>query len=130
MERVYEFLKRAGIYYLATDEDGQPRVRPFGTVDLFGGRLYIQTGRRKDCYRQIKKNPRIELCASVGGEWLRLSAVAVENTDVEAERHLLSAYPELREMYQPGDGNTVLFALTDADARICSFTAPTVEIRF
>ena len=130
MERIDEFLRQAGTYYLATDEDGQPRIRPFGTVDLFGGRLYIQTGRKKDCYRQMKKNPKIEICASLGGEWLRLSATAVENTDVEAERHLLNQYPELAELYRPGDGNTVLFALTDADARIHSFTAPTVEIRF
>ena len=39
MHEVYEFLKAAGTYYLATVENGQPRVRPFGTIDLFEGRL-------------------------------------------------------------------------------------------
>ena len=130
MEQIYEFLRQAGTYFLATVEDGQPHIRPFGTADIFGGRLYIQTGRKKDCYRQIKKNPRIAISAMLGGRWLRLSATAVENTDVEAERHMLDHYPELASLYRPGDGNTVLFALTDADASICSFTEPPIEIRF
>ncbi len=131
MQKVYEFLKEAGTYYLATDDNGQPRVRPFGTVDLYEGKLYIQTGRSKDCYRQMKANPKVEICAMRGsGEWIRIAATVVENTDIEAERHMLAAYPELASMYQPGDGNTVVLALTDATAVIASFGAPPETIRF
>ncbi len=129
MQRVYEFLKAAGTYFLATDENGQPRVRPFGTVDIYNGQLTIQTGRKKDCYRQMKENPRVEICAVRGGEWIRIEAVARECGDIEAERHMLESYPELQSMYQPGDGNTVVLALTDGRAVISSFTAPPVEIR-
>ena len=129
MERVYEFLKKAGTYYLATDDNGQPRVRPFGTVDIFEGKLYIQTGRIKPCYKQMKANPKVEVCAFADGQWIRISATAVEG-DIEAEKHMLAAYPHLGAMYQPGDGNTVCMALTDATAVISSFTAAPVEIKF
>lgn len=47
MKRVYEFLKTAETYYLATVEGDQPRVRPFGTVNIFENKLYIQTGKSK-----------------------------------------------------------------------------------
>jgi uncharacterized pyridoxamine 5'-phosphate oxidase family protein len=130
MQAVYDFLKKANTYFLATTDGSQPRVRPFGTVDIYGGKLYIQTGRKKDCYRQMKANPRIEICAMSGGEWIRISAIAVEDTDIEAERHMLAAYPELQGMYKPGDGNNVVFYLTDATATISSFTKPPVTIKF
>lgn len=47
MKEVLEFLKQAGTWYLATDEDGQPHVRPFGTELIYQGRLYFQTGLKK-----------------------------------------------------------------------------------
>ena len=53
MEEVYQFLKTCGTYYLATMDGDQPRVRPFGTVDLFNGQLTIQTGRKKDVAKQM-----------------------------------------------------------------------------
>lgn len=129
MQRVYDFLKKAGTYYLATDDAGQPRVRPFGTVDIFDGKLYIQTGRVKPCYKQMKANPRVEICAFCEGQWIRVSAT-VEEGGIEAEEHMLESYPSLRAMYAPGDGNTVCLALTNATATISSFTAPPVEIKF
>ena len=125
MQETYEFLKAVGTYYLATVEDGQPRVRPFGTVDLFEGKLYIQTGKRKPTYAQIKANPKIEICAFDGNRWLRLAATAVEDDRVEARKHMLDAYPSLRAMYDENDGNTVVFALTGVTATFASFTAAT-----
>ena len=122
MEEVLEFLKKCGTYYLATEEGGQPRVRPFGTIDLFDGRLTIQTGRKKDVSRQILANPRVELCAFDGERWLRLAAAAVEDPRIEAQAHMLEAYPSLQAMYQPGDGNTQIFALTEVTATFSSFT--------
>ena len=73
MQEVYEFLKKCGTYYLATVEGDQPRVRPFGTVDIFEDKLYIQTGKVKDVSKQIQKNPKVELCAFDGEKWLRVS---------------------------------------------------------
>ena len=124
MNEVYEFLKKAGTYYIATTEGDQPRVRPFGTVDVFEGKLYIQTGLKKPVAQQIMKNPKIELCAFCEGKWIRVTAVAKLDERVEAQKHMLDNYPELQAMYQPGDGNTAVFRLESGTAEICSFTAP------
>ena len=123
MHEVYEFLKAAGTYYIATLEGNQPRVRPFGTIDLFGGRLYIQTGKRKPVADQLKANPNIELSAMLNGRWIRLSAEAVLDECIEAQTHMLDSYPSLKAMYAPGDGNTEVYWLRNVTATICSFTA-------
>ena len=130
MEEVLEFLKKAGTYYLATDDNGQPRVRPFGTIHQFEGRLYIQTGKRKSVSMQIHANPRIEICAFQDGTWLRVAAKAVEDDRREARVSMLEAYPDLRRMYDPDDGNTEVFYLEDATAVFSSFTAPQRTITF
>jgi uncharacterized pyridoxamine 5'-phosphate oxidase family protein len=128
MHEVYEFLKSAGTYYLATLEGSQPRVRPFGTIDLFDGRLYIQTGKRKSVADQLKANPNIELSAMLNGRWIRLTAEAVLDENVDAQTHMLDSYPSLKAMYAPGDGNTEVYYLKNATATICSFTtAPEVH---
>lgn len=122
MEEVYEFLKQCGTYYLATVEGDQPRVRPFGTIDLFDGRLTIQTGAVKEVSKQMLQNPKIEICAFQRGKWLRVAATAVEDPRLEAQKHMLDAYPGLQNRYQPGDGNTQIFALTNVTATFSSFT--------
>ena len=122
MEEVYQFLKACGTYYLATRQGNQPRVRPFGTVDLYNGQLTIQTGRKKDVAQQMLEEPRVEICAFDGSRWLRVAAKAVEVPEIAAQEHMLAAYPNLRAMYAPGDGNTILFALTEATATFSSFT--------
>ena len=130
MNEVYEFLKKCGTYYLATVEGDQPRVRAFGTIDLFEGKLYIQTGKVKEVSKQMMANPKIEICAFDGNTWLRLAAKAVEDDRYEARKHMLEAYPSLQKMYQPDDGNTQVFALEDCKAVFSSFTEEprTVEI--
>ena len=130
MQEVYEFLKAAGTYYLATDENGQPRVRPFGTIDLFEGRLYIQTGKVKPVAHQLKANPRIELSAMNGGSWIRVEAEAVLDERIEAQEHMLENYPSLKRMYAPGDGNTEVYYLKNVTATISSFTSEPVIYKF
>ena len=130
MQRVYDFLKKAGVYYLATVEGDQHRVRPFGTIDLYKDGLYIQTGRKKDCWVQMNANAKVELCAMLDGDWIRICAKAVEDEDIEAQKHMLEAYPSLASMYQPGDGNTSVLRLVDGVATIYSFKNPPVEIKF
>ena len=122
MHEVYEFLKAAGVYYLATIDGDQPRVRPFGTIDLYDGRLYIQTGKSKDVANQLKENPKIEISAMLEGRWIRLEAEAVLDDNIEAQIHMLDNYPDLKAMYTPGDGNTEVYYLRNASAAICSFT--------
>ena len=130
MEEVYAFLKACDTYYLATMDGEQPRVRPFGTIDLFNGQLTIQTGRKKDVAQQMLAHPQVEICAFDGKHWLRLAAKAVEVPEVAAQEHMLDAYPNLRAMYAPGDGNTMIFALEDVTATFSSFTEPSRTVKF
>ena len=130
MNEVYEFLKKCGTYYLATVDGDQPRVRPFGTIDLFEGKLYIQTGKVKDVSKQMKANPKVEISGMAEGKWIRLAAEAVLDERVEAQAHMLDAYPTLQAMYKPGDGNTEVFCLKNAKARICSFTEAPQSFEF
>lgn len=130
MQQVYDFLKKCGTYYLATVEGEQPRVRPFGTVDLFEGKLYLQTGLSKSVVQQLKADPKVELCAFDGERWLRVAATAVYDDNLEAQKHMLAAYPSLQAMYQPGDGNTAVYYLKNATATFSSFTAAPEVVRF
>lgn len=131
MNQVCEFLKNAGTYFLATADGDQPRVRPFGTANIFEDKLYIQTGKGKAVARQIMKNPKVEISAMYKGEWIRLSGELVLDERVEAQEAMLDAYPDLRNMYTTGkDGNTAVFYFKNAKAAICSFTAEPIVIEF
>ncbi|MBR4701032.1 MAG: pyridoxamine 5'-phosphate oxidase family protein [Oscillospiraceae bacterium] len=130
MEELYEFLKQAQTYYLATVEGDQPRVRPFGTVDLFEGRLYIQTGKSKPVSKQIHANPKVELCAFQGGTWLRIAGELARDDRLEAKKHMLDNYPSLRAMYDEHDDNTEVLYFTHGTATFSSFTAAPRTITF
>ena len=130
MKRVVDFLKSAGTYYLATVDGDQPRVRPFGTVNVFEGKLYIQTGKVKDVSRQIHANPKVEICAFKDGQWLRVAGELVEDDRREARVAMLDAYPDLKNMYSPDDGNTEVFYIKDATATFSSFTAAPETVKF
>ena len=123
MKRVYEFLKTAETYYLATVEGDQPRVRPFGTVNIFENKLYIQTGKSKNVAKQISSNPKVEICAMKGDEWIRVTGTLVLDERTEAQENMLNNSPSLRAMYTTGpNGNTAVFCFRDAVATISSFS--------
>ena len=130
MEEVVKYLKEAGIYYLATADGDQPRVRPFGTAHVFEGKLYIQSGKRKAVAAQIAANPKAEICAFMNGITLRLSGELIEDDRREARVSMLDAYPELKHMYDPDDGNTVVYYFRNATAVFSSFTAPPKTVTF
>ena len=121
MERVCQFLKDAGVYYLATVEGNQPRVRPFGTAHIFEGKLYIQTGKVKPTSKQLLANPKAEICAFHNGTWIRVAGELVEDDRVEAKKSMLDAYPNLRGMYDENDGNTQVLYLKNATATLAAF---------
>ena len=130
MEEILEFLKKAGTYYLATVEGDQPRVRPFGTAELFEGRLYIQTGKVKPVSHQLHANPKAELCAFLDGKWLRVSGELLPDERIEAKKHMLDAYPTLRRMYDEKDDNTEVLYFTHGTAVFSSFTEAPRTIEF
>lgn len=130
MKKVFEFIKACGTYYLATVDKDQPRVRPFGTVNIFEDKFYIQTGHKKDVAKQIDANGKVEICAFNGKEWIRLSGILVSDERIEAKKSMLDAHPELRGMYSETDPNTAVYYFKNATARICSFTNPEEIIHF
>ncbi len=128
VERVYEFLEAAGTYYLATVEGDQPRVRAFGTQLLYEGKLYIQTGKIKPVSKQIKANPKVEICAFKDGQWLRLSGVLEEDDRREVKKAMLDKMPSLRAMYNEDDGNTEMLYFKSGEATFSSFVAPSEKM--
>lgn len=130
MERVCEFLKKAGVYYLATVEGDQPRVRPFGTAHIFEGKLYIQTGKSKPVSRQLAANPKAEICAFHEGKWVRIAGELVEDDRAEAKKSMLDAYPNLRDRYDENDSNTQVLYFRNATATFSSFTSEPETITF
>ena len=81
MQEVQNYLKECGVFYIATVDQDQPRVRPFGVSEIIDGRLYIMTGKVKDVFKQMAKNGKFEICAlkKSGSEWLRLSGTLVND---------------------------------------------------
>ena len=130
MERVEKFLKDVNVYYLATMEGNQPRVRPFGTAHTFEGKLYIQTGKVKGVYKQLKENPKAEICACIKDQWLRVSGELIEDDRREARQSMLDDYPSLQSMYSADDGNTAVFYFQNATAVFSSFQAEPEVIKF
>ena len=130
MKRVYEFLKNAEVYYLATVEGDQPRVRPFGTIHEFEGKLYIQTGKIKPTSRQLAANPKAEICAFTGGAWIRIACELIEDDRLEAKKAMLDAYPNLRGMYNENDGNTQVFYMQNATATFSAFGKESEVVEF
>ena len=130
MNEVQEFLKSAGIYYLATVDNGKPKVRPFGTAEIYEDHLYIQTGKSKEVFKQIKENNNVELCAFKDGKWIRLSGKLIIDDRIEAKKDMLDKNPDLRRMYNENDDNTVVLYFEEAKAVIYSFTDAPKEISF
>ena len=118
MQTIYNFLKKAKVYYLATCEGVQPRVRPFGTINLFEDKLYIMTSKAKTVSRQLHENPKIEISAYVKDRWLRLEASLVEDSRQAPRDSMLNAYPELEAVFPRDDENTELWFLRNASAGI------------
>lgn len=130
MKEVQEFLKECGVYYLATVEGDQPRVRPFGTAEIFEDHLYIETGKKKDVFKQIEKNNKVEICAFKDGKWIRISGTLKLDDRVEAKKDMLDKNPQLRGMYSEFDDNTAVLYFEHAKAVISSFTEAPKAIEF
>ena len=131
MERVYNYLNEAGTYFLATVDGDQPRVRPFGTILMENGKLYIQTGKSKDVSKQLAKNPKAEICACKSdGTWLRVNAELVNDDDHDVKVKMLDKMPQLKGMYSADDDNMQMLYMKNASATFSSFTAAPETITF
>ena len=130
MEEIQKFLKECGVYYIATMDENQPRVRPFGTAEIFENHLYIQTGKSKNVSKQIQINPNVELCGFKDGRWIRITGELVRDDRIEAKRDMLDKNPELKGLYSAEDDNTEVLYFKSGTATIYSFTSEPIVINF
>ena len=130
MKEVYDFLKNSGVFYLATEDGDKPRVRPFGALNIFEDKLYIQTGKVKNVSKQMQINPFVEVCAFLDGKWLRLEGKVVRDDRLEAKESMLDANPSLKGMYSATDDNTEVLYFENATTTFYSFTEEPKTIKF
>ena len=131
MKEVLQFLQDAGVFYIATMDGDQPRVRPFGAINEFEGKIYIITSNEKDVYKQMQKNPKVEISGmNKEGKWIRLSCEVVRDDRTEAKKSMLDANPSLRAMYSEEDGKMEVLYFKNAKAVICSFTEAPAAYQF
>ena len=132
MQKTYQFIKEAGFYFIATVDKDQPRNRPFGTIHIYEGKLYIQTGRKKNVAKQLIANGKTEICARKGNEWIRVSGVLVDDNRREPKASMLEEYPSLKKMYSAEDDNTMVlyFKPGTVTSTIWSFTHDPIEMKF
>jgi uncharacterized pyridoxamine 5'-phosphate oxidase family protein len=121
MKEVYDFLKKCGTFYLATEEGNKPRVRPFGALNIFENKLYIQTGKSKNVSKQMQINNNVEICGFMEGKWVRLEGKVIRDDRLEAKSSMLDANPSLKGMYSADDDNTEVLYFEKAKATFYSF---------
>ena len=130
MNKVVEELKKVKIFYIATVDGDQPRVRPFSSIAEFEGHAYLCTGKQKEIYKQISENPKVELSGMYdGGTWLRVSATLVEDDRVEAQEAILNDPTGPSQLYKPNDGRLVAYKLINVKALKYNFYAAPEEIK-
>ena len=129
-QRVYDYLKANGPFFITTVDGDQPRVRPFGALHIFEGKMYIITGHVKRIAKQLAANPKVEVCAVSGTEWVRVAATLVEDERVEAKKSMLDANPNLRSSYNENDDNIAVYYFTDATATFSSFAGDGDVVKF
>ena len=130
MKDTYEFLKECGVFYIATIDGDKPRVRPFGAINIFEDKLYLQTGKVKNVSKQIELNPNVEISGMNNGKWIRIAGKLVADDRIEAKESMLNANPELKQLYDAHDDNTEVLYFKDAKAMICSFVDEPIIIEF
>ena len=124
MKKALEFLQDSGIFYLATNEGGQPRVRPFGAVFEYEGKLYIVSSNKKECFKQMLENPKVEISTmNKKGQWIRVTGEVANDDRSEVKEFALEAVPSLKSMYNINDGIFAVLYFTKGTATISSFTA-------
>lgn len=111
METILKLFEN-NMFFIATMDKDQPRVRPFGKLLGYGGSLYINTGNTKEVYRQIKENPKVELCVFSKGKIIRLTAQAIESDNPEVRKVMLNQEPGIANMYKGKEDTLSMFQLT------------------
>jgi uncharacterized pyridoxamine 5'-phosphate oxidase family protein len=121
MSQIREFIHECGIYYLATNNGNQPKVRPLGFCEEHEGKVYFAVGNHKDVYKQLLKNPLCEVVAvnaAKHNQWIRYTGKAVFVDDPDLQDLPFKIYPQLRGMYEKLNARPAVFYLENAKAEL------------
>ena len=129
VNKVFEFLQNAGTFYLATVEGDQPRVRPYGAMMLYEGKIYVMAFGETNATRQIASNPKAEICA-VKGQTLRIQCKLVEDNRPETQKALIEKMPVLKPALGENGENGVMYYLADATATFFKMMEPVETVTF
>jgi uncharacterized pyridoxamine 5'-phosphate oxidase family protein len=130
MEKILNFLKEAGIFYLATDDGGQPRVRPMGFVMIYEGKFTFCTNNTKPMWKQMKANRQIEVCAvSKDMKTLRIAGTVSFITSPDSQKKALEIEPMLGQMYSAGDGIFEIFNIKEGVAVLSDMAGSREEVK-
>ena len=127
INKVFDFLKKSGTFYVATVDGEKPRVRPFGFTMIYNGKLYFCTNNQKPVFKQLGKNSHIEICACTGADWLRISGKVVFNESMEAKKAVFEADPGLSALYKAEDEIFEVFYIEEGYATFSSLSGGTIE---
>jgi uncharacterized pyridoxamine 5'-phosphate oxidase family protein len=124
MNKSLEFLQESGVFYLATTEGDQPRVRPFGAVFEYEEKLYILTNNTKKCFKQMLENPKVEISTmNKKGQWIRVTGEVANDDRRKVKEFALEAVPSIKSMYKIDDGIFSVLYFKKGTATISSMTA-------
>ena len=131
LQEIKDYLAECKVFYLATVDGDNARVRPFGVSEIYNGRLYLMSGKSKDVFKQLVKNPNFELSATKanGAEWIRVSGKLVNDDDVVMKQYILDQNPELKQLYHADDNMAAMY-ITEGEARFFSFNEPERRVKF
>jgi len=118
MSKVNDYLTEAGVFFLATCDGDQPKLRPLGAHIEMDGKVIFGVGDFKNVYKQLVKNPKVEIAAcKTDGHWMRYTGKAVFETDEKYANAMLDGMPHLKNIYNEETGNKMMcFHIEDATA--------------
>lgn len=125
MDELLKFLEKNPVFYLATDDNGQPRVRPFGFHMIYNDKFYMVTALPKKVCKQMEKNSKIEFCSMAPDtHFVRVTGeVVFDNDNMEAKKKVFEVMPDLLKMYGSAENPAMaVFYLKDMHATIASLT--------
>jgi uncharacterized pyridoxamine 5'-phosphate oxidase family protein len=126
MEIIDGYLDEAGSFVLATECGDQPKMRVLGFKTVLDGKIYFGIGTFKDVYAQIQKNPKCEILAFNGEDFVRWDGKAVFCDDKRLSMAFGSALPEIAKMYLENNLEIAFFTLEGGCAEIVGVAGKTV----
>lgn len=116
--KVCEFLDKAKTFCFLTTDGDQPKGRPFGFYMLVDDKLYFGCGTFKNVFRQLTDNPKVEILAVNGNEFLRYDGTVKIVQDETLTAKVRATMPQIMALYDKNGWEMGLFYLENGHAEI------------